>query len=472
MRKRENRTARRVVVVSASLYGAAAATRESAAVDATLDGMQLFTTAAERLRERPLDKRQGNLFEYIEAAKFNRNAARAGSASRAYVMEANGAPHSPADIEIRQGDHVTVRVQAKSCSNPVRSAHQITKPKYRGMQKLVPKGQEGRVRELAGRRARTGSLKADEYRDTARNATGELHADGVSSGGTRYEESVWAARRPRLYAACMEVGSVAREAARTGAQAAAAGAVVGGAISTGLNLLAVRQGRISVQEAAANVARDAGRSGAKAGVTGGAAALLRYGAAKAGLKTLTRSNVAAAVASGLVDAGVTVHALVKGEITPEEAIEQIGQNGACTLSSFYAGAAAGAVFGPVGVLVGGMAGYLIAANVYQSCATILRQGRLAEEESIRALALCEAASREMERQREAFERHLAATLGAAEAEFDRCFSAIDGALDKEDPEAACQSLTRLAELFGQKLKYSSFAEFDSFMAAGDEPLVL
>lgn len=469
---RKTRPAAKAVHTGAALYGAAAAGRSAAAVDETVQGMAQFRRVAFHLRRVPLEQRQGNLFEYIESAKYNRNAAFQGSRCRAHVNHANGSPHAVADIEIRRGTQVVRQVQAKLCRRPAKTTHEISNPKYRGMQKLVARDQADRVRGLAGRRAATGTLKAEDYTDTVRNVTGELRADGVGSGGTSYEEAARAAKSPRLYAALTELNSVAREAAVTGGQAAAAGALVGGAVSLAQNAVAASRGEISTRQAAVNVLQDGARAGVRGGATGGATVVIRYGAAKAGLKVLAKSNVAAAVAAGAVDVAGIAYRFVRGEISVEEAVEQIGQNGASTLSGMYAGAAAGAVFGPAGVLVGSLVGYMVAAQVYQSCAAIIRDGRLADEESARALAVAEAACREMELRRVEFERNAEAALQDKRRQFSDCLASIEASLATEDAEETVQALARLASVLGHTLQHSTFEEFDRFMVAEDSPLVL
>lgn len=472
MANRKTRSAANAVPTGAALYGAATGRQAAAAVNETVKDMAQFRRVATHLRRVPLEQRQGNLFEYLEAAKYNRNAALQGSPCRAHVNHANGAPHSPADIEIRRGTRIVRQVQAKLCRRPAHTTHQISNPKYRGMQKLVARDQAEQVRGLAGRRAATGTLKADDYTDTVQNVTGELHAEGVSSGGTSYEEAARAAKEPRLYAALTELNSVAREAAVTAGHAAAAGALVGGAISLVENALAVSRGEVSTRQAARNVARDGARAGGRGGATGGVTVVVRYGAAKAGLKVLAKANVAAAIVAGALDVTTVAFRFVRGEISVEDAAEQLGQNGASTLSGFYTGAVAGAAFGPAGVLVGSLVGYMVAAQVYQSCAAILRKGRLAVAASARALAVAEAACREMEQRRLEFAREAKAVLQEQRQQFSDCFSSIEASLAADDPTETARALAHLADIFGYTLPHSTFAEFDLFMVAEDAPLVL
>jgi hypothetical protein len=456
----------------ASQGGAFLSSSHTAAADAMRVGMDLLRRAAEQRSQVHIGIKQGNLFEYIEAAKFNADAASKGFSLRADVTEANGFPHAAADIEIRDGDRLVSKVQAKSFSRPDLSMRQLSKPKYEDMEKLVPKGQEERVRRLAHEASEKGDILAQHYKDTAANVTEELRAGAVRSGGTAYQENLEAARNPQRYAFRQEFTYVTKEAGAAGAYAAAAGFIVKGAISGVKNAVAVSRGEKSLSDAAIETAKDATLSGVRTGATGVGGSLIRNMSAKAGFNALTKSNVATAVAAGTIEIGVTIYSFARGDITAEKALERIGQTGSSTMSGIYTGAAAGAVFGPVGALIGSVAGYLLASSVYNSCLSILKQARLADEESARTVALCDEACLQMETQRREFEIFIWTNLAVRREQFANCLDSIDRGLSSESPEVTTLALAEFAALFGRELKYSTFVEFDNFMITTDENLVI
>lgn len=434
--------------------------------------MDVFRVAAEKLNAVNPKISQGNLFEYIETAKFNADAAAKGSSLKAVVTAANGDPHGAADILIKNRGCIVEEVQAKSMNRTSNLTNAVSDSKYRGMQKLVPDGEASRVRELASKRAQTGTLKAQDYHDTTQNVTDKLKSGQVASEGTSYQENLWAAKNPKLYATVTEAKYVAKEASVTGANAAVAGFVISGAISGVKNGIAACQGKMTLEAAVAQTAQDATQSGLRSGVTGVGSTVIRYGATKAGIKALAKSNVAVGVAAGVIDISASVYSFAKGEITPEELVERVGQTGTCTTYSLYAGAAAGAVFGPVGAVVGSMAGYLVAASVYQSATAIFKEARLAEAEAERVIALCEQACKAMAAERREFERLFAASFQERCAQFEACFTAIEAGLTANKPELATQSLGDFAALFGKKLQFENFEEFDEFMMDSDQTLIL
>jgi hypothetical protein len=474
MADKKTDTAQDTAAFGGAAVGAQSSAAEAAAADAMREGMGQFREVAERLLKVGAEQKKGNLFEYIEAAKFNADAAHKGVGVRAVVTAAERRPHDPVDIELRRGTEVLKSVQAKASKSTTSETWRLSDPKYDGMDKLVPRDHTEVVRNKAEQLAERGTSKVaspESLRDTARNVTGELKTGEVTSGGTTLSETYKATHNPKLYVLQKELQVVGREALVSGASAAAAGAVMGGAISTIKNTYSVMQGTLDGKTAAKKVVTDTAKSGARGGGAGAVSAVIRHGANKAGVQALTKSNVATAMAAGLIEAGVTVYDYAKGEIPIELAAERLGQTGCSTLSGVYVGAAAGAIFGPAGALMGSMAGYILAATVYQSCIAVFKEAQLAEAEADRVVALCEEAMRVIDAQRLQFEAELDAFLQDRQASFDTLFETIDNALVGETPDIAVRALSDLASLCGQELQFEQFEDFDRFMLESDAPMV-
>ena len=456
-------------------FGSYASNPSAMATDEMFQGMDLFRMAAEKHGAVPLAIRQGNLFEYIEAAKFNTEAVARNSGIRAHVTAAEGDPHSAADILLKNGEHVIREVQAKSSDSSTSLASYLKEEKYNDMMKLVPKDKAEHVKQisegLAERHAHKNLPTAQGHADTAQNVTGELNYGDVRSGGTRYKESLFAAENPELYARVQELKAVVVETGTAGLQSAAAGAIIGGTISVIKNSIALSRGELTVKEAIQQSGKDTAKASLKSGTVGVAGTAVRVGAKEMGLQALSKSNVATAVAAGLIESGVNVYKYAKGEITVEEAVEEIGKSGVSTISSIYTGAAAGAVFGPAGLLVGSVAGYIVASNLYQSGIAIFRDAKLAKEESARVVALCEAACEAMAQQRMEFEKFTANRIAQRKKEFEGCFRKIDEHILSENYTEANLALANFAVMFGKKILFEDFISFDRFMIE-DRPLIL
>lgn len=466
---------RGATTLGAGAIGAASSSAEAAASDVLRDGMALLLSRVNGTAL-PTGQLKGHLLEYIEAARFNERAALARSALQARVTAEGGRPYAPADIEIVAGGKVINEIQVKASERADWLAYQQAQSKYASMDRLVPKDQADSVREISLRRARTlgieGDPRAEDWGESAARIKGELTQGEVHSGGTSTKELDFAAESPGTFAVLEEARAVGREAVTAGATAAAAGAVLGGMISVVRNGGAFRRGEIDGRRAAMNVAGDAARSGVRGGATGAAGAVIRHAAQKAGLRTLAKSNVAAAIAASLIEAGVTVYDYVEGDISLGEAAERLGNNGCSTLAGIYTGAATGAIFGPVGAVVGSVAGYMLASSVFQACLAVRRDARLAEEAMERLTALCEEAGRVLDQQRAEFEERLRDYLDERQANFDRCFDAIRDALERERTADAVAALSELVGSVGQELRLANFEEFDDFMMNSEAPLVL
>lgn len=461
--------------LTGALVGAQVSTVNAAQTSTMISGMDALQRAAEGLRAKPEAFRRGDLYEYIECAKYNAEAAARSPSVRAQLTRDHGAPTSPKDVVFNGRGHLSGAVQMKASRDAEALVDMLRDPKYEGMQKLVPVDQVEAVRrraeELSLRAAARGDVElARQHADTARNVTGELHRGGTASGGTTNDELDFATRHPKLYRLRQETRYVAREGARATAGAAVAGAAVGAVISAVSQGPAVVRGERRLIDAAVQVGRDAFSSGTRSGVNAAAGTVIRYGAARAGVRVLARGNIAVTVASATIDMGVAVLRYGRGEASAAETAEALGQTGTSTLGSIYTGAAAGMVFGPAGVLVGAIAGGLIASSVYQASIAILRSADLSRVEAERIEALCEESIAVWVALRDEVDARAAELVGRREESIIHALAQLDSGLDDPTGARAVEGFTVFAETFGVSLKLTDFDEFDDFMLNSDDPL--
>jgi hypothetical protein len=473
---------------AAGQAGAAAAAPEAAGTEAMRLGMQALLEGAKKVGHRSIKQAKGNLFEYIESAKLNAALAESGSTYRSVVTEAVGDSHAAADIKIHHQvtKNVTKEVQAKagSASYVANVRNGLADEKYSGMGRLTSADRIERVREVTERRAKSKSIYADQYKDSAKNLSGEHTYDGHTSGGTTLDEAREAVESPRRFALKMEAKAVGKQAAKAGLAGMATGGLLGGAMSTVKNCYAVKRGQKSSRAAAFSIAVDTSKSAAKGGsvaATGSGVSFVAtkiatrasHSGVKVGLKTLSKSNVATGIAAGTIEILIASYGLAKGDITAEQFTQRIGQTGASTLSSLYAGAAAGSLFGPPGAIIGSVAGYMVATQTYQSCIAILQEADLAEEQAERVVQLAHEAIEQLEAQRSEFEEHADKVLGDRREEIERWLNVVDASSLGDDHALGVEALAELAGAFGHTLQLEQFEEFDAFMLASDSgPLVL
>ena len=437
------------------------------ATDATREGMARFLK--ESGKNTPDRWLKGNLFEYIEAERYNKQAAHQGSPMTARVTAQDGRPHAPADIEkTSNSGKVLKKVQLKASNNKYYLTSELAKSKYEGMDFVVPKDMVDEVRQLSEKRAQR-LEKAGDPRGAAKLREASTRLKG---GSMTNEELKKATESPKRFAAKEVGGALVGEAHEAGRQAAMLSVLFEGGPSIWRNYNAVSKGELEGKQAAANIATDVGKSAGRGYLTGATGTVIGRGAKEAGLPTLAKANVASAVAASVVETGVIVLDYAKGEISAGQAAERIGITGCSTLASIYTGAAAGAVFGPPGAVVGSIAGYMVTTSVYQSCIAIMNNARLAEEEAARLVALCEQAVRSLDQQRESFETALNEHLNDRQARFDGFFKEIDEALDEDRTDDAILALSGLVASCGRELRLGNFEEFDSFMLKSDQPLTI
>ncbi|MCY4289638.1 MAG: hypothetical protein OXC63_13740 [Aestuariivita sp.] len=433
------------------------ARNQAAASDIYSEGLERFL---DEYRKKSANEKglKGFLFEYIEAAKFNKNAAASGKNIRSKLnarSEDSGGAHSSVDISIGGK-----QIQLKASSDAKWLAKEACKPKYDGMQVVVPKNMVNKVNRIL-----------EEVEGEQRRVVGELEADGASSGGTTTGELDQAEKDPDGYVNRENYRQLRSEVVKSGIYAAGAAAVFGGALSTVKNGIAYHNGKIGHQQALTNVAKDTAQSGVRGGATGVLGVGIRRMAPRLGVPM--KSNAATAVAAATIEVGVVVYDYAKGEISAEEAGKRIGETACSAAGGFYAGAAAGALLGPVGAVVGSMVGYMVTTQTYQTCMAILQEARLVEEEAARIEALCAESVKEWNRRRREFEDQMGSILEQRHIAFSHCFALIDEALKVGETDRVVAGLAQLASMTGGALRFNDFEEFRAFMEQeADTPLVI
>ncbi len=168
------------------------------ATDEIIAGMDQMQAKADQLANVGVEFKQGNLFEYIEAAKFNADSALKGSNVEAVVTDAIGQPHSPVDILIQKAGETVEEVQAKSYTNQHAAIQELLDPKYEDMTKLVPTDTFQELQGVVekGMNSSAGTDMGEQYQQVSDTIADRLNAFGVASPGTSIEETFQAAQMP------------------------------------------------------------------------------------------------------------------------------------------------------------------------------------------------------------------------------------------------------------------------------------
>ncbi len=454
------------------------------ATNVSIDGMDLLKDVAKRKYNVSFDQKKGNFFEYIEAAKFNRDAAFKGIDTRAVVTDSIGRPHDPVDIELVKNGKVVDKVQAKFSDADNAASQSVfyqAKEKYRGFKRLIRKdehyvskktGKECRLSDEAKRLAKKKSempYHSDIYKDTYENLTDEIKADGATSGGTTLEETKEVSANAENYADKFEKEALYKEMGSTAINMAAASAITTGFVSGISNLFQVYKNKKTLSDAMKDVCKDTGIGALRGAGTGIISTSIRYYGMKKG-NFLGDSTYSTILASGLLDTGISLYSYVKGDIDSKELKNQIVENAGKTTVTMLFTKAISAIgittpFVPIAI-------YTAASFVVKTGKEIIRESKLRTEELNRATNLIEESTKELKEQRRKLKAVISPCDETQKKFFDDFIRSIDyDFVEMSNYDEMLNSIVRFAEQSGIVLKHASFKEFDEAMR-GHEVLIL
>lgn len=440
--------------------------RQAAATLLTLDHMETVRRIAARYANLAAPQRAGHLFEAMHELSFNQQAALAGSRTRAVVTEwaPGGSQTAAADLWITGPGGVRGAVQAKLMDRAAPTAHQLARPGYRGMQRLVAADRLDPVGDLMERRLHLSpdGPRFDDYADARSLLTDRITADGVHGDPVTYAQAQRAAQDPVRWAHEQVLRTAGREAARAAVIGAGTGAAIGAVGQLVVQTARVRAGETSPAAAVVTGAAAVGRAALQAGALSGTTSLVRS-AARGGIlpKALGGGSPASAIVQGSLAVGEAGIDLARGDIGGGEfAARSAGAVVSTTLT--WGCAAMGQTLLPVpvlGALVGGLIGQVVAAVVVQGLQAAVVAGRAEglDTEVLNRELLTAALTGGLF-------GWAVADLGADEVVCPR-LAGIQDVLGSPDPTGALASLAELTGLVGRQ------DVFDRWMRE-EEPLVL
>lgn len=477
------RVAKDVSKQAGALLGNATSENAHQATSSAVQGMDLLRQVAEKKANVAFDQAKGNLFEYIEAAKFNRNSANQGSTLSAVVTDTVGRPHDAVDIEIMQGDKVVRQVQAKFSDSQHAAADTVAmqrQAKYHGMQRLIRKEENyvdsstgettsllHKAKSLAEERAsHDGNIYQAEYQDVAENITDELHHGGVTTGGTTLEEVRSAYDNPEAYSTAFERRQVRTEMKTTAANMAAASMVTGGVVSGISNMFAVFSDEKELAQALADVGADVIHSGVRGGATGALSTAIRYKGIKAGSALLSDSMAATVMAGGMIDGGVALYSYARGDINAEQLRDELVDTTAKAATTIYFTKAVTAIMGTSVSPFVPMAVYTTASYVMTCTREIIRNAKLNTEEYERLTAILEESTRAANEAHKEFKEHVAHCVEAQRVMLDQFIESFEYNINTgENYDQALLTIVNFANQAGIALQHVDFDDFSKAMSS-------
>ena len=357
----------KAVAVSATIaaHKLPSAKRAAAASDILIDADKKMKDLIVRRKNCTNQSTAGYAAEVHHKVTFEADAALKGKSNLKVKIGprgGNGSKGTP-DLTVTENGTKVTEAGLKYRGKATETAFDQSNPFDKGRQKICPSDQVERVKDLAGKRAATGSLKSEDYADTAKNATDKLKYDGVESKPLSKKSAENLAREGSNYqidAFKIEIKTNTINAAKMGAASGAAASV----FSNGLDCL---NGQKSIKEAGKQVAKDTIKCSVRSATVSAMTTGTKHALIKAGAKNFAKGNMPMAIASTLFDAGGGIYSDVikcrNGELSKSEvaanAIVHTGKAAVKTggaMAGAQAGATFGALLGPIGAAVGGLVG--------------------------------------------------------------------------------------------------------------------
>lgn len=449
---------------------------------ATLDSREIAERLASRYANSDNAHRAGHMFEVMHALSFNRDAISHDETVRAVVTEwaPGGSQTAASDIDIHDHGSLLEQAQAKLYDSISGTAHEIARPGYDGMQRLIAEDKLAAVTALLDRKLtlQPDGLNAGHFQDARADLTSQLHHGDVHSTGVSYPEAQTAAADPTGWADHEVHGAVGADVTAGAEASAAAGAAIAAVVSAAVAAAKVRSGEVSPMEAVITASGAAAKAAVRGGSVGGLGAGIEAASLSGHLaEQLGGGTLPFALARGGVAIAEASYAFAKGEIDEAEFAVRSGEASA-RISITWAFSCIGQTIIPIPV-VGAIVGSLVGQLVGVQCIKGLQTGLTAA----RADAADEHRLRLLERQLLAatlLVEELALVTGELGAERNAYFSAqvmpsfdrARRALFGEDDDEVLVRFSALVGAFGDKPLFTTMTEFNDWMLTGAEPLIL
>lgn len=472
-----------------------ASTNAQNASQASIDGMSLFRDKVfgKMIQNGQFEQGKGSLFEYIEAAKFNSEAAFKGSTLRAEVTDVYDSG-AAADILIKDNGKTVREVQAKfvKSTNLGRDNSAATSVfdqaggqkghwgKYKGMERLIRKeenyNKDGSLlkeaQKLAKTKGESPTIHADDYKDVAENLTDELSHDDVSSGGTTYEEVKSAYDNPEKYIENFERQQFRQEILTTTTSMAAASFVTTGIISGVFNFYKVWKNEKTAKEAIIDTAKDATKGAVRGAATGALSSSIRIAGVKAGNEFLSNSSSSMAIAGGIIDGGVALFKYAKGEIDASQLKDELVVTVVKSTSMvFIANALTTMTGGAVNPFIS-MAIYVSLGSVINCCKEIIANAKINIAQSEKLEALYNESLKEREIQYNELDNYLKSFTAEQRRQFNTFLKRFDYNFETgENYDEAINAIIEISNYLNIELKHVEFDDFKKAMK-NDDPFKL
>ena len=323
-----------------------------------------------------------------------------------------------------------------------------------------------KLSKQADRLEQDGNIELAQQRRIEAQRAKELEGKITDSGLTK--EEALAARTNPEWTVAKEMLATSHEA---GVQGAKVGVVIGGAVATVTNVIAVISGEKEFGEAVMDTAKISLTSagvGYGTAFAGSTIKSIMQQSGNATVRALSKTGMPAAVVSMTVECSKSIIKYAKGEITGTQLCQEMGLTATGLLSaSVFATLGQVAIPIPVlGAMIGGMVGYMLTNSFYTSFFDVLKNAKLAKERRIDIEQKCAEAQR-IAQQYERDIKHLFDTkLAQFKQDSEQLFALLNNPQTSDDDY--CSAINQFAETtFGKDLRIKTSKEFELLMLSDD-----
>lgn len=297
----------------------------------------------------------------------------------------------------------------------------------------------------------------------------------LKKGKLTSKEAIEARLKPSLSTA-KDIGKVAH---RAGIEQAKTGAIICGSVSIIKNFVACAKEEITPTEAAKEVLKDTGTGAIfsyATAFTGSVAKGVMQNSSSQVLRGLSKTNFAAGLVTTTTDIGKTIARCIKGELTPSQCIEELGERGFGQLGSMmYASFGVLAVKGSGSALLkitagmtGSMVGYAAATAVYKELSTALKEYELAVEERKQIEAECQESIKLICQYREEMNVAVNTFMKEHLDTISFGFNAMDKSIMENDVDGFIAGNAVIQKKLGHCVRFSNQDEFDALMMSDED----
>lgn len=254
------------------------------------------------------------------------------------------------------------------------------------------------------------------------------------------------------------------------------GAVAAGQMTVAMsgitNVVAVINGEKTADEAVYDIAKDGVKSITTGYLVSGSTTTVAQAFSKSSnelVKLLTDANVSGKIISTIITTYDTVEKYVKGEITTNQCVLELGEKGSILATSGYSMMIGQAVIPipVVGAAIGALVGASLTSGIYKSLTSCLRKNEAEYQEMQRVIDECNAIVKEEQRYRAELEKYLEQYF----KEYRYCFSTalytIDSAFASGDVDGVILGANQITKKLGGNVCYENFNEFKDFLASDE-----